>query len=43
MKRGSRWLLALAIALALAGTFAWYFHGLVAFDLTKWWSTCFPL
>jgi hypothetical protein len=40
--RAWRWLRALAIALALGGTFAWYFLGLVPFDLVRWWATCLP-
>ena len=39
-----RWhqvLLALLAAIVLGAVFAWYFHGLVAFDLTKWWAACF--
>jgi hypothetical protein len=32
---------AVAAMAALMATFAWYFHGLVAIDLVKWWATCF--
>ncbi len=41
MKRARQVLIALGCLLALAATFAWYFHGLVVFDLTNWWASCF--
>ena len=40
MARINRWVFRLVILLMLAGVFAWYFLGPVAFDLQALWALC---